>query len=166
MITKQQLLDACRHETKVINNLATRLPDGALEWRPTPGQRTTLELMRYMTVMSEMMAVNAVTGNWEHAPALNEQSESVTLDNFADTMNRQVERVAEVLGDIDETAATTHEAALPWGEPCEQSALLMRGVYGTYLAYRMQFFLYAKEAGDETLSSMECWAGVSPPIEP
>ena len=44
MITRAKLLDGCRHETDVINNLATLLPDGAAEWRPTPGQRSTLDL--------------------------------------------------------------------------------------------------------------------------
>ena len=163
MITKAQLLDACRHETKVINHLATLLPEGALEWRPTPKQRSTLELMRYMTVMAEMMAINATTGNWDHAPALSEQSESVTLDNFAAAMEHQIERIAEVLEPIDETASMTHEMTLPWREPIAQSALLMRGVYASLVAYRMQLFLHAKQSGNGDISTMECWAGMSPP---
>ena len=117
MITKEQFLDACRHETKVIKHIATKLPEGQLDWRPTPGQRSVRELMAYLTVMAEMMAVNAVTGDWEHAPALNQQSESVTPDTFADAMDRQMARVAEVVGDIDEAAASAKPATLPWREP-------------------------------------------------
>ena len=165
MITKDQFLDGCRHETKVINHIASQLPDGAPEWRPTPEQRSTLELMRYMTVMSEMMAINIITGNWEHAPALNEQSEAVTVDNFAEAMNHQMNRVSEVAGDIDETAASTQEVMLPWGEPDAQSGMLMRGVYASLVAYRMQLFLYAKQAGNAKLSTMDCWAGMSPPSQ-
>ena len=162
MITKAQLLDACRHETKIIKHLATLLPEGALEWRPTPGQRTTLELMRYMSVMSEMMAINSTTGDWEHAPALNEQSASVNGDNFAAAMDHQMQHVAEVLESIDETAASTTEMTLPWREPIAQSALLMRGVYAGLVGYRMQLFLYAKQSGNSDISTMECWAGMSP----
>jgi hypothetical protein len=162
MITRAQLLDACRHETNVINNLATLLPDGAAEWRPTPGQRSTLELMRYMTVMSEIMATHVVTGNWDHAAALSEQSQAVTLENFAAAMDEQLARVARTLEGLDEQAATSKQAALPWGEPIAQSALLMRGIYASYVAYRMQLFLYAKQAGNSELSTMECWAGAPP----
>jgi len=164
MITKQQLLDACRHETRVIKHVATKIPEGQLDWRPTPGQRSMGELMSYVTVMAEMMAVNAVTGNWDHAPALSEESVKVTPETFAEAMDRQMNRVAEVLGDIDDNASTTKPATLPWREPVEQSALLMRGVYASFVAYRMQLFLYAKQSGAADLATADCWAGASAPL--
>ena len=138
MITKQQLLDACRDETKIIKHLATKIPDGQVDWRPTPGQRSMRELMSYLTSMAEIMAVNSVTGNWDHAAEITKTSEQVTPETFAGAMDRQLDRVTEVLGDVDEAAATTKPAHLPWREPITQSALLMRGIYASYVAYRMQ----------------------------
>ena len=61
MITGKQLLNACRHETKVIKHLATRLPEDSMDWRPTEGQRSMLELMRYLASGPQIMAVSAVT---------------------------------------------------------------------------------------------------------
>lgn len=163
MITKQQLIDACRHETKIIKHLASHFPEGQYEWRPTPGQRSALELMQYMTAMAEIMAVNCVTGNWDHAADLSKKAAQVTPGTFARAMDDQMARVAEVLGDIDESAATSREMTLPWREPVAQSALLMRGVYASYVAYRMQFFLYAKQAGNSELGTADCWAGMAMP---
>ena len=136
-------------------------PEGTMDWRPTPGQRSTLELMQYMTCMSEIMAVNAITGNWDHAPALSEKSQKVYAGNFAAAMDAQMARVAEVLGDIDEASATSTMKELPWKEPIAVSALLMRGVYASLVAYRMQFFLYAKQSGNAEIGTVDCWAGMS-----
>lgn len=166
MISKEQLLDACRHETKVINHLATKIPDGTLDWRPTPGQRSTLELMQYMTSMSEIMAVNSITGNWDHAPALGEKSQQVNAGNFADAMNAQMDRVAKAIGDVNEATATNSMTELPWGESIALSAYIMRGVYASLVAYRMQLFLYAKESGNADLSTYDCWVGQSAPPAP
>lgn len=162
MINKKQFLDACRHETKVITHLATKVPQGTLEWRPTPGQRSTLELMQYMTCMAEIMIVNSITGTWDHAKALAEKSQAVTPANFCAAMKAQMDRIAATLEKIDETKATTTMSELPWKEPIAQSALLMRGVYASLVAYRMQLFLYAKQSGNSAIGTMECWAGVSP----
>lgn len=161
MITKQQILDDCRRETEIIKHLATKLPEGALDWRPTPGQRTTLELMRYMTAAPEIAAIYCITGNWDHGQKIGEASEQVTADSFADAMDRQLSRVQEVLGDLDEAAATTKPAEMPWKEPTTQSVCVLQTLVKSYVAYRMQFFLYAKQAGNAELSSLDCWAGVS-----
>jgi len=46
MITRDQLLASMKHETRVIKHLATKVPAGQFDWRPTPKQRSTIELMR------------------------------------------------------------------------------------------------------------------------
>ena len=52
MITMQQLLDSCRHETEVIKHLATKVPADKHDWRPSEGQRSIRELMQYLTAAS------------------------------------------------------------------------------------------------------------------
>src|SRR5205814_980033 len=49
MMTKEEFLDSCAHETRVIRHLAGKILPGGLDWKPTPVQRTTLELLRYLT---------------------------------------------------------------------------------------------------------------------
>jgi len=163
MITKQQILDDCRHETNVIKHLATKVPAGKLDWRPTPGQRSVLELMQYITAAAQMGAVYCVTGNWEHAPGLSQASQAVTADSFAGAMDRQMEAIESTLADIDETAAATEPAEMPWKETTTQSRAFLQTVSKQLTAYRMQFFLYAKQAGNADLNTFNCWVGQDAP---
>jgi len=49
MINKEQLLAACRHEINIIKHLAEKIPTGGAGYRFTPPQRSTTELLRYLT---------------------------------------------------------------------------------------------------------------------
>jgi hypothetical protein len=161
MITKEQLLASIRHETNVIKHVATKVPEGRHDWRPTPGQRSIAELMRYLSVAALSPAVYCATGNWDHAEGLAKECEAVTPENFAGVMDRQLARIEEVFDGIDEQAATTAPSAQPWGAPVKQSQALMDSVLKTLVAYRMQLFLYAKQAGNADIGPADCWAGVS-----
>lgn len=163
MITKEQLISLCQHETNVIKHLAASLPDGASDWRPTPDQRSALELLQYMTCMAEILAVYLVKGGFEHAPGMSEKSQTVTRDSFATAMDSQLGRVAEWITQLDFEAASTKMIQAPWQEEMAQSEVIMRTLYGTYVAYRMQLFLYAKQAGNKDLGTFDCWLGRSAP---
>jgi hypothetical protein len=160
MITKQQLLDSIRHETEIIKHLATKIPKGGYDYRPTPGQRSTLELMQYMTIMGTMPAVYAVTDSWDHAEKLYQEAAGITPQEFGAAMDAQQRRIEEALAQVDESEATTRPSAMPWGAPTTQAAGLMDMVLKCFVAYRMQLFLYAKAAGNHDLGSANCWAGV------
>ena len=92
MITKDQLLASMRHETKVMQHLATKVPPGTYDWRPTPAQRSTLELMKYLTTCGSIGVSFAVTGTWDMAQKLETEAESVTPETFHAAMDRQMAR--------------------------------------------------------------------------
>lgn len=162
MITKEQLLDACRHETAVIKHLAGKFPADSWDWRPTPPQRSSLELMRYLTVAASIPAVKCVTGNWDHAQAMSQEAEAVTPESFAAAMDAQMARIEEEFAKIDEAAASTTPAEMPWQAPAPQSEVMMRTVYASLVAYRMAFFLWARQQGAD-ITTADCWVGVSRP---
>ena len=166
MFSKQLLLDSCREEIDLIKHLGTKVPKGALDWRPTPGQRSTIELMRYLTAVGLSGATHCVTRNWDHAEAHTAEAEKVTAETFADAMDRQMARIEETLADFDESSAATTEAAKPWGPPTNLASLLIQTTLKPLVAYRMQFFLYAKQSGNPEINSMDCWAGMSSPDHP
>lgn len=162
MLTKEQLLDSMRHEVKTIKHLATKVPPGTYDWRPTPAQRSTLELMKYMTHCGTIGAIHAVTDKWDHAEATQEASKSVTPENFAAAMDRQMaelEALIRPLTDADLQRATT----MPWGSPTKVGLGLIDMGLKPLVAYRMQFFLYAKQSGNASIGPAECWVGVTPP---
>lgn len=162
MIGKEQLLASMRHETGVIKHLASKVRPEALDWRPTPKQRSTRELLAYMTQMALSPTLYCLKGNWEHAPGLAKEAERSTPEGFAGAMDRQLARIEEALADLDEEAAADRAAALPWGTPTTQAAALMDTALKAFVAYRMQLFLYAKQSGSAELGSFDCWAGKPP----
>ena len=163
MITKAQLIESMRHETAVIKHLATKIPDGSLDYRPTPGQRSLLELLQYMTRMAAVPTVFTVSGNWDHAEAMEKRTEAVTLDTFAGEMDRQTAIIEETIADMDEAAATTAPSSMPWGAPTTVAQGLMDMSLKTLVAYRMQLFLYVKSCGVADIGPANCWAGVDLP---
>jgi hypothetical protein len=152
-----------RHESAIIKHLATKVPEGSLDYRPSPPQRSMLELMQYMTCMASVPVSFTVTGSWDHAESLEKEAESVTPENFAEAMDRQIARIEEMLSDLDEAAATTAPSQMPWGSPTTVAAGLMDMGLKTYVAYRMQFFLYVKANGVADIGPANCWAGVDMP---
>jgi hypothetical protein len=160
MLTKEQFLASCAHETRVIRHLATKVPPGGLEYRPTPGQRSTLDLLRYLTSCAIVPARAMVTGSWAEAEAREQASEAVTPETFDAEMARQQEELEALLAPIPDAEFLEREAVLPWGAPTALGDALLTTVVKTLVAYRMQLFLYAKAAGAHQLGPSNCWVGV------
>jgi len=160
VITKDQLLDSMRRESNIIKHLAAKIPADRLDWRPTPGQRSILELLRYLTISAVLPAQNLVTGDWEHAEAMSAEAENVTPVTFDAAMDAQMEAIEEIVRGIDVASALETDRKLPWGEPVKQGQGFVDMVLKTYVAYRMQLFLYAKQSGLTELNSANCWVGV------
>jgi len=159
MLTLDQLLASCAHETKVIQHLATKMPAGGLDYRPTEGQRSMLELMQYMTRMTAIPMTYANDGNWDRGVVMGKDTESVTPENFHAEMDRQMEILREEAAKLDGKSfdSPTH---MPWREPCTLGEFLVNAVIKTFPVYRMQYFLYLKSAGASELSSLQLWIGV------
>ncbi|MFM8980590.1 MAG: DinB family protein [Planctomycetia bacterium] len=166
MLTPAQFLAAVDHETRVAKHLAARLPPGALDWRPTPGQRSTLELLRYLTSAASVPCLAMVRGHWDDAEALEQQAAAVTPATFDAAMDRQRALIADTLAPLGERDFLERDARLPWGTPVKLGEALVRTVLYVYVAYRMQLFLYAKQSGNAGLGPHDCWAGVDAPAAP
>ena len=165
MITKEQLIESMKHEVSVIKHLATKVPESKLDWRPTPEQRSMLELMRYLTATGLSMATYCVSGNWDHGKDLKLEADKVTSAVFAEAMDKQVERIELLLADIDGDAASTTKAMTAWGTETSQGCVFTDAVIKSFVAYRMQLFLYLKQATDQELTSYNCWVGEDAPAK-
>jgi len=160
MFTLDQLVDSCAHETKVIQHLATKMPEGGLDYRPSPPQRSMLELMQYMTRMTAVPMIYAVDGSWDRAVDSGKATESVTPENFSAEMDRQMELIKEEAAKIADKPLDDTPCAMPWGTPCTLGEFLINAALKTFPVYRMQYFLYLKAAGASEIGSLDCWVGV------
>jgi hypothetical protein len=161
MLTRDELLASMRHEIHVIKHLATKVPEGRLDWRPTPKQRSTIELMRYLTSCAIVPVAAMIAGNWEHAEPLEKASETVTPETFAASMDAQMQALETVIRAVPESELPTRDATMPWGTPTKLGIALVDCGIKPLVAYRMQLFLYAKESGNADLGPSDCWVGVS-----
>ena len=166
MITRDQLLASMKHETRVIKHLATKVPAGQLDWRPTPKQRSTVELMRYLTTCAIVPVTAMIGGNWDHAEPMEKAAESVTPETFAAAMDAQFAAVEAAVRAVPERDFLEKAAEMPWGAPTVLGISLVDCGVKPLVAYRMQLFLYAKESGAADLGPANCWVGVDAPKPP
>jgi hypothetical protein len=163
MLTKEEFLESCAHETRVIRHLAGKVLPGGLDWKPTPKQRTTLELLRYMTTCAIVPARAMVTGSWEGADEAERASDAVPADDVAAALDRQMGDLTALLLPLSATDFQERDAELPWGQRVKLGRALVDTVLKTLVAYRMQLFLYAKGMGNHALGPSNCWVGVDRP---
>jgi hypothetical protein len=163
MLTVEQFLKSCAHETKIIKHLGTKVPESALDYRPTEGQRSMLELMQYLTVTALAPMIWVRDESWDAAMELGKESAAVNLENFGEAMDRQTAGVAEISASLADRDLENDMTQMPWQEPCTVGEFLVNATLKAYTAYRMQFFLYCKAAGVPDLGTMQCWVGIDPP---
>lgn len=166
MLTPKQFMDAVDHETRVIKHLATKVLPGSYDWRPTPAQRSILELMKYLTSSAIVPCRAMIEGNWDASEALEAAAETVTPATFAAAMDAQRDGIAKALAPLSDRDYLEKDTKLPWGTPVKLGEALVRTVLYTLVAYRMQLFLYLKQSGVPDIGPAECWVGVTLPKKP
>jgi hypothetical protein len=164
MYTKQDFINSTLHEMNVIKHLAEKIPADTLGYKPTEGQRTTLELLQYLSIVaaagSEMVLKNDHT---VFAPYTDIAKET-TLENFAAAMDATEAKFKQLM---DET--TDEALAKPmsmFGGPEKSTAAYLVDGPGKWLtAYKMQLFLYIKASGNSSLGTSNVWGGFDAPVQ-
>jgi len=162
MIPRQHLLDSALAEIERIRFLATKIPQDQLEYRPSEGQRSTLELLQYLSLCGDSLFASLVVSE-EERPALREkqmaEAKAVTIENFDRAMENQGTRLAEALASVTDERLS-EMVTLPWGEACTLGEAFLNAAIKFLTAYRMQLFLYLKGMGVPELSTLQAWLAV------
>jgi hypothetical protein len=160
---KQHLVDSMTDEIRIIRHLARKIPPGTLAWRPSPGQRSTLELLRYLSTFAIDLAREVVSGGFDVAHVTGKAPKDLPAEAFDAAMEKQRRDLVALLAPFDDRALRERGAMLPGGARTTLEVALMNVVLKALVAYRMQLFLYAKGSGNAALSTLDCWHGVDPP---
>ena len=160
MIRKDDLKDAMQHECDIAIHLHGKVPAGALDYRPSPGQRSTLELMRYLAGCGIGAARARRDGDWAGYKEVRVENAAMGGEGFPAAMAKQKAALGALLDGLDDEALATQEATLPWGEKVTLGRALVETSLKWLTAYRMQLFLYAKAAGNEKIGTANNWGGV------
>ena len=170
VLTKDELIGTLQHEVRILLHLASKVDPAKLDYRPTPKQRSLLELLQYLTIMplihlrtihSGVFTFDAWRDSWRSEQAA---AKARNLEDVKAAIAKQSAFIADVLGSCsDEDLRIPMEM---FGSRASRGSWMVRLVLCHYVAYRTQLFLYLKSCGREELSTMNFWAGIDAPPSP
>jgi hypothetical protein len=164
VLTKSELIGSLKHEVHILLHLAGKLDRGMLDYRPTAKQRSSLELLRYLSIMGPMLVRFAKTGSFDPAAWTVEEKAAAARD-FDQTLAAiaaHSDLYASLLGDMSD--ADFRREIEMFGNKTTVGAFIVNLVLCGSAAYRTQLFVYLKACGREELSTMNLWAGVDAPV--
>jgi hypothetical protein len=167
ILTKQELIGCLRREVHILTHLAGKVDQSKLDYRPTPTQRSTLELLQYMAVMGPtQIAVirggifNRATLSAAWGPA-DAAAKAMSFEQAIAAIEQQGDEYARLLGDwTDEDFRGEVDM---FGTKTKRGLLVLNLVLGGHSAYRTQLFCYLKSCGRDELNTMNLWAGEDGP---
>lgn len=168
VLTKDELISALRSEVRLLLHLASKVDPAQLDYRPSAKQRSTLELLQYLTLVGPIhlrgvLAASFDMGAWGAAWRTGEAAAKVmTLDQTVASIASQPALFDELLGPL--TDADLRANIEMFGRKASRGTMLVSLVLCHYSAYRMQLFLYLKASGREELNTMNLWAGIDGPV--
>ena len=162
MISKDQLADAMLRECDIIKHLQTKLDPENLDYRPSPEQRSTRELLQYLSVVGIAASRCMAAADWKLFREFSERAETVTFEGFPAAMDEQKKELRALFDGFDEKLLETQAAPLPGGGEAPLGLAILGGPFKWLTAYKLQLFLYAKACGATELGTANAWAGVDP----
>ena len=163
VLTKAELIGLLKHEVRILLHLAGKIDHTSVDYRPTPKQRSTLELLRYLTVMGPELVRAAKAGKFDPDSwtAAEQTASSRDLAATVAALALQADEYQALLADVSD--AEFREEVHVFGPKTSRGAFIVNMVLGGCAAYRTQLFLYLKACGREELSTLNLWAGVDAP---
>jgi hypothetical protein len=163
VLTKSELISSLQNEVRILLHLASKIDRAKLDYRPTPKQRTTLELMQYLSMMGPALVQVALVGAFEPAAwtVVENAAKVRDLDQTIAAIAGHADTYPRMLAEVSD-ADLRAEIEL-FGEKSTRGSAMVNLVLSSCAAYRTQLFLYLKACGREELGTMNLWAGFDAP---
>ena len=164
VLTKSELIGSLQKEVDILLHLASKIDRTVLDYRPTPKQRSTIELLKYLSVMGPQLVLATKAGGFDPAAftAASQAAEARNFDGTLAAIAAQKDTYATLLADMSD--ADFRMPIEMFGNKTTKGAFIVNLVLCGCAAYRTQLFVYLKACGREELSTMNLWAGVDAPV--
>ena len=159
MFTREQFIESVLAEGRILKHLHGKVPDGQLDFRPTPGQRSIAELLEYIPLNAGPLVQAMVAGDFKPLMEGADAIKAEARKDFVGTIDRETRRVAQLLEDVPDTDFQSREIQMPSGIRVKMGAALVDFPLKFLTAYRMQLFLYLKQCGQPGLTTTNLWRG-------
>jgi hypothetical protein len=164
VLTKTELIASLQNEVRILVHLSSKIDRTMLDYRPTPKQRSTMELLRYLTLMGPMLVKFAKAGAFDPAVWTVEEKAAAArdFDQTVAALAAHSDAYASLIGDMSD--ADFRSEIEMFGSKTTRGAFIVNLVLCGCAAYRTQLFLYLKACGRDELSTMNLWAGMDAPV--
>ena len=165
VLTKSELSASLQNEVRILVHLAGKVEPQMRDYRPTPKQRSALELLQYLTIMGPELVKAAKGGgfNVEAWTTAEKAAKARDWDQTLASLATQGDQYDTLLADW--TDADFRADIDPFGRgTTSKGAFLVNLVLAGHAAYRTQLFCYLKACGRDELGTMNLWGGMDAPV--
>jgi hypothetical protein len=161
ILSTSELIASMQSEVRILLHLASKLDADSVDYRPSPGQRSSLELLRYLSFMGPTIVRFALASPPDFTIWLQAEqaSRGLTFDEAVARIGEHPAEYAALLGAVPE-----EKFREPFTDFAKRrttvGAFIVSLVLCGHAAYRTQLFLYLKSCGQTSLSTVNLWAGV------
>jgi hypothetical protein len=153
VLTKDELIAGLQKEVRILLHLASKVDRSKLDYRPTPKQRSTIELLRYLVNMGPGLIQAIKIGKFDV-----EAWQKAT----AEAIGKHSQQYATLVGAYSD--ADFRGEIEMFGPKATRGSIIVDLVLGGCAAYRTQLFLYLKACGRDELNTMNLWQGMDAPM--
>ena len=163
VLIKSELIAQLQKEVDILLHLANKIDRSQLEYRPTPKQRSTLELLRYLSIMGPSLVQGAKTKfDVEAWQAATKAAEARDFDQTLAVIASQKDTYAKELGGMSDADFRSEMDGFD-GSKISRGLFIVNLVLCGHAAYRTQLFGYLKACGRQELGTMNLWYGADAP---
>ena len=160
MISKQQFLDSLLLDFKILSHLYQKITPKMLDYRPSPKQRSLLELLQYLShfvsIEAQAIASGSAINDFQGAMA---EAYQMPAEKFLEQMKKQEGLIKEVFDRLTEEQMHEEIDLFGRGRPQARSLWFLNLILKSLTAYKMQLFLYLKANGLHNLNTSNLWRG-------
>ena len=163
VLTKSELLTALQNESRILMHLIGKVDHTAIDYRPTPKQRSTLDVLRYLSFMGPTLL--RMADNQADFETWKAESEAANARDFNQTVAVIAEQKQAYERLLSGMSDETFRAEIDNfdGSKTSRGVFIIKYVLQGHAAYRTQLFLYLKSCGRDELSTRNLWGGVDAP---
>ena len=163
VLSKEELQGALQNEVRILLHLAGKVDKSKVDYRPTKTQRSTLELLQYLSIMGPSLLAILKTGKFDRetlgaifGPA-EAAAKKMDFDQTVAAIQKQSGDYTRLLAEW--TDADFRAPIDMFGNQTTRGALIVNLILGGHAAYRTQLFCYLKSCGRDELSTQNLWGG-------
>jgi hypothetical protein len=163
VLSTPELITSLQNEVRILLHLASKIDRAKLDYRPSPKQRSAIELLKYVSIMGPGLVEAAQAGSFDRTvwTAKEQAAAARDFDQTLAAIASQADAYATLLSGMSD-ADFGGEIEM-FGSKTTRGAFIVNMVLCGCAAYRTQLFLYLKAQGRDELSTMNLWGGVDAP---